>query len=204
MNDVPPAILTEAQREQFTRYPELDEQLLARHYLLVEADLRLVRARRRDVNRLGYAVQLTVLKHLGRGLRPNESPPASVVWFLADQLRVDPLCYALYSERGPTRFEHFAELCTHFGYQSLTHALNRELVAWLSPRAVTLDQPFPLAAELLDELRRRRILQPPLNNHRLKPVGLSQRLKVGIRATRRVHPSVLKSSFGSAAKWCSR
>ena len=43
-----------------------------------------------------------------------------------------------------------------------------------------------------------------LNNHRLKPVGLSQRLKVGIRATRRVHPSVLKSSFGSAAKWCSR
>ena len=42
MNDVPPATLTEAQREQFTRYPELDEQLLARHYLLVEADLRLV------------------------------------------------------------------------------------------------------------------------------------------------------------------
>ena len=46
--------------------------------------------------------------------------------------------------------------------------------------------------------------QVQLNNHRLKPVGLSQRLKVGIRATRRVHPSVLKSSFGSAAKWCSR
>ncbi|WP_407543129.1 Tn3 family transposase (plasmid) [Deinococcus radiomollis] len=162
MSDVPPATLTEAQREQFTRYPELNEQLLARHYLLVEADLRLVRARRRDVNRLGYAVQLTVLKHLGRGLRPNESPPTSVVWFLADQLRVDPLCYALYSERGPTRFEHFAELCTHFGHQPLTRALNRELVAWLSPRAVTLDQPFPLAAELLDELRRRRILQPPI------------------------------------------
>ena len=54
---------------------------------------------------------------------------------------------------------------------------------------------------LVDETRH---LIDQLNNHRLKPVGLSQRLKVGIRATRRVHPSVLKSSFGSAAKWCSR
>lgn len=105
MSETTPALLTGAQREQLTRYPDLDEHLLSRHYLLVEDDLRLVQARRRDFNRLGNAVQLTVLKHLGRGLRKGEAPPGVVVAFLANQLRIDLFTYALYSAREPTRFD---------------------------------------------------------------------------------------------------
>ncbi|TNM72502.1 DUF4158 domain-containing protein [Deinococcus radiopugnans ATCC 19172] len=42
--------------------------------MLDSADLLLVRERRRDFNKPGCAVQLTVLRHLGRALRPREAP----------------------------------------------------------------------------------------------------------------------------------
>lgn len=153
-----PRPLTPSQREQFTRFPALDERTLARYYLLGEGDLRLVRQRRRDFNKLGYAVQLTVLRHLRRGLRPGERPPDEVLASLAEQLRVEPACYDAYASRDTTRREHFAELCQHMGYVELSGPLNRELRDWLIPTAVVTDQPFPLVATLLDELRRRRIL----------------------------------------------
>lgn len=90
------SLLTQAQREQFTRFPPLDEHLLSRYYLLGEDDLRLVRERRRDFNRLGFAVQLTVLHHLGRPLRSDETPPEEALAYLAEQLRVDAGCYGQY------------------------------------------------------------------------------------------------------------
>lgn len=107
----PRSLLTSAQREQFTRFPEIDERTLSRHYLLGEDDLRLIRERRRDFNKLGFAVQLTVLRHLGRALRPGETPPESALASLAAQLRVDPACFAQYATRDSTRHEHFASLC---------------------------------------------------------------------------------------------
>lgn len=155
-----PALLTPAQREQFTRFPDLDERLLARHYLLSEDDLRLVQERRRDFNRLGYAVQLTVLKHLGRGLEQGEAPPQAVLAFLGEQLQVDPGCYGRYAAREPTRREHLGELCALFDYRPFSLALNQQLRQWLIPRAVITDQPFGLMTELLDELRRRKLLLP--------------------------------------------
>ena len=158
-----PPLLTAAQRDQFTRFPLLDEPVLSRYYLLDTEELRLVRERRRDVNKLGYAVQLTVLLHLGRGLRASEAPPREVLAYLAEQLHVDPDCYALYAGRDTTRREHFAELCGLYGYVGLSGALNRELRDWLVPAAVITDQPFPLMGTLIDELRRRKILVPRLS-----------------------------------------
>ena len=162
MTTTVPPLLTAAQRDQFTRFPLLDEQTLARHYLLSTDDLLLVRQRRRESNKLGYAVQLTVLKHLGRSLRQDEPPPREVQAYLADQLRLDPASYALYAGENITRNEHFALLCRRFGYVELSRALSHELRDWLLPTAVLIDQPFPLMAILIDELRRRKILTPRL------------------------------------------
>ncbi|MPY68136.1 Tn3 family transposase [Deinococcus sp. SDU3-2] len=154
------SLLTQAQREQFTRFPPLDEHLLSRYYLLGEDDLRLVRERRRDFNRLGFAVQLTVLRHLGRPLRSGETPPEEALAYLAEQLRVDAGCYGQYATRDPTRHEHFASLCQSLGYAELSRRLNDELREWLMPLAVVTNQPFPLMSALMDELRRRKVLVP--------------------------------------------
>lgn len=155
-----PALLTPAQRQQFTEFPEPTDSLLSRYYTLSDDDLALIQERRRDSNRLGFAVQLTVLRHLGRGLDVNESPPMAVISFLAEQLGIDPAEYPAYASRDTTRREHFLEIVQHLGYQTLSLALNRELQAWLVPVAVVTPQPFALMSALLDELRRRKILVP--------------------------------------------
>lgn len=155
-----PALFTSTQRQQFTQFPLLDEHTLARSYLLGEDNLCLVRERRRDFNRLGFAVQLTVLRHLGRALRPGEAPPEVMLAYLAEQLHVDPTCYSHYAAREATRSEHFTMLCRHFGYVELSRRLNHELREWLVPLAVVTDQPFGLMSVLMDELRRRHLLVP--------------------------------------------
>lgn len=157
-----PSLFTPAQRQQFTRFPVLDQRTLAQFYLLDADDLRLVREKRRDFNKLGYAAQLTILRHLGRGLRQGEAPPSEVLTTLAEQLRVNPVCYASYASRDTTRREHFAELCQRLRYAELSGPLGREIRDWLMPTAVVTDQPFPLMGALIDELRRRQILIPRL------------------------------------------
>ncbi|MGY2896764.1 DUF4158 domain-containing protein [Deinococcus sp. UYEF24] len=90
MTTTVPPLLTAAQRNQFTRFPLLDEPTLSRNYLLSTDDLVLIRQGRHEFNKLGYAVQLTVLQHLGRSIRPDEQPPGEVLQYLADQLHINP------------------------------------------------------------------------------------------------------------------
>ncbi|WP_162865829.1 DUF4158 domain-containing protein [Deinococcus wulumuqiensis] len=138
-----PALLTTAQRQQFTEFPDPDDQLLARHYTLSDDDLVLIGGRRRNSNRLGFAVQLCVLRHLDKVLDVAEAPPTAVLSFLGEQLGIDPDEYAKYASREPTRREHFLELCQRLGYRSLSLTLNRELRRWLIPLAIVTPQPFP-------------------------------------------------------------
>ncbi|GGN45378.1 Tn3 family transposase [Deinococcus daejeonensis] len=158
-----PALLTPAQRLQFTAFPDLTEHLIARYYTLTDEELTWVLDRRRDANRLGFAVQLTVLKHLGRGLDVGEIPPEAVLVCLGEQLDIDPAKFDVYARRDATRREHFGELCDQLGYRTLSVDLNRALRAWLIPMAVATPQPFALMSALLDELRRRKILVPRIS-----------------------------------------
>jgi TnpA family transposase len=63
---------------------------MARHYVLGAADLAIVRARRRSSNRLGFSVQLCVLRYPGRVLESTEVPPEPMLAFVARQIGADP------------------------------------------------------------------------------------------------------------------
>ena len=83
---------------------------MATHYVLNSEDLTLVCAKRRPSNRLGFAVQLCVFRHPGRPLDLSEMPPAPMLAFVANQLRIDPMRFAEYAHRAETRREHLLEL----------------------------------------------------------------------------------------------
>src|ERR1700730_1992455 len=68
----------------------------------------------------------------------------------------------LRAERDQTRREHVLEIETALGLRSLTRALYRELAAWLLPTALATDHGLTLVTTLLEELRARRIVCPPL------------------------------------------
>ncbi|MDT7953752.1 MAG: DUF4158 domain-containing protein [Acetobacteraceae bacterium] len=83
---------------------------MARHYVLDAADLAFVRTRRRSANRLGFAVQLCLLRHPGTGLGPGEHPPVAMLAFVAEQLGVPPAAFAAYAARDLVLLCHFSIL----------------------------------------------------------------------------------------------
>jgi TnpA family transposase len=66
-------LLSAAQRERFFALPS-DGADLIRHYTLSADDIALINRRRRPQNRLGFAVQLCLMRYPGRTLGPGESP----------------------------------------------------------------------------------------------------------------------------------
>ena len=107
-------ILTGRQRSALFSLPQHEADLL-RHYTLSDEDLQHIEARRRPRNKLGFALQLCVLRYPGRLLAPGEFIPPAVVDFIGRQLDFDGYELADYAVRSETRHEHLAELRRLYG-----------------------------------------------------------------------------------------
>jgi TnpA family transposase len=95
--------------------PPTGVRAIVRHYTFSIQDVALIRQRRRNANRLGFAVHLAYLRFPGRVLGPNETPPVHLLAFVADQLRINPKAFEDYAQRDETRREHLAELQAYLG-----------------------------------------------------------------------------------------
>ena len=172
-------LLTPAQRVRLDALPvDLDDRLMARHHTLSEADLAIVSRRRTETNRLGFGVQLCLLRYPGRSLRPKERAPEKVVRFVAAQVGADPRAMDSYaggasgvaasgadgrSGRDTTRREHLAEIVVTFGFRAFDERARREMSGWLAGVAAQTDSGLALVEALQEEMRRRRILAPALS-----------------------------------------
>ena len=74
---------------------------------------RRVGRRRRDHNRLGFALQLCALRYPGRLLRPGELIPAAALRFVADQLGAEPEALAAYAARSRPATSSSMRCATH-------------------------------------------------------------------------------------------
>ena len=162
-------LLSEGQRARFSALPEMDSRGMVRHHTLSEADLAAVGVRRGAANRLGFAVQLCLLRYPGRPLRSGEVVPRPVVEFVASQVGADPGAFEDYAGgsegagRDPTRREHVAEIVRTFGFRGFDARAYRELSRWLLPIAGGTDSGEALVGALLEEMRRRQIVAPRLS-----------------------------------------
>jgi TnpA family transposase len=159
---VPGRFLTDAERARLTSFPEeLAESDLTTYYTLSTDDLAVIRRRRGDSNRIGFALQLCTLRFLG--FIPDEiafEVSDDVVAYLAAQLEVDPLALAEYAEREQTRTDHLTEAMQILGFRSLELDDLVPLGKWLLERALEHDKPtllFELAAE---HLRAAKVVRP--------------------------------------------
>jgi TnpA family transposase len=66
-----------------------------------ERDRRLIGRRRRDANRLGFAVQLGTVRYLGRFLEDPAAVPDLVVRFVARELEIPTVSLAGYAAGKP-------------------------------------------------------------------------------------------------------
>ena len=140
--------------------PLTDQRELVRHYTLSEADITMIRRRRGDHNRLGYALMLCYLRYPGRPLHAGERPAAALVSFVADQIDVLPDTINDYLASEQNRRRHAVEVQDQLRLRPFGARAAAELTSWLLPHAIENDQLAHLAERVLEECRQRRIIIP--------------------------------------------
>jgi len=153
--------LTALQQAALVSLPE-DEGEFIRRYSLTTPDLALIQQRHGDGKRLGFAIQLCHLRFPWQVLGPRESPDPRLPNFVAHQLGLDPGGWAEYAQRDETRREHLQLILAAGGYRAFSVAFYRELAVWLLPLAMQSDQSIGLAQTVLQELRSRKVIVPPI------------------------------------------
>ncbi|MGI5490005.1 DUF4158 domain-containing protein [Microtetraspora malaysiensis] len=149
--------------EQAARYGAfagaLERAELERFFFLDDADRELVDGKRREHNRLGFAIQLTSVRFLGRFMPDPRQVPDEVAEYLAEQLGVaDPSCLKLYGERDGTARTHAGEIQRAGGWRDFAE-VETELREWVDARAWTTgDGPKALFDAAAGWLRERRVL----------------------------------------------
>ena len=145
----------------YGRFGVLSRVELERFCYLDDEDRRLIAARRRDYNRLGFAVQVVTVRYLGMFLSDPVDVPAELVVYLAEQLEIgDPSCLVEYMVRRTTRFEHQAEIEAEYGLVEFASA-EAELAAWIADQAwITGDGPKAIFEGAVAWCRARRVLLP--------------------------------------------
>ncbi|GAB3686540.1 hypothetical protein GCM10028792_41060 [Salinisphaera aquimarina] len=101
-------LLIVAERESLLAFPATDDELI-RRYAFSEPDLSVIRQRRGQHNRFGFAVQLCYLRYPGIALPTDPAPPASLLALIGQQFSIDPDIWPQYAQRPETRREHLAE-----------------------------------------------------------------------------------------------
>lgn len=130
---MPVNFLTPAQRERYGRYTDsLSADELARYFHLDDDDREWIASKRRDSNRLGYALQLTTVRFLGTFLEDPTAVPGDVLRVVAAQTKVaDPSCVDAYRQ-SEQRWRHTAEIRTRYGYREFVdRGIEFRLGRWL-------------------------------------------------------------------------
>jgi len=82
------SILSATERATLLALPEGQDDII-RHYTLSEPDLSLIRQHRGEGNRLGFAVQLCLLRYPGYAMGSKMAVPEPVTQWVASQIRAD-------------------------------------------------------------------------------------------------------------------
>ena len=175
-------LLSSEQRTRLFAIP-IDPAEMARHYVLSTEDLTVIRAKRRTVNRLGFAIQLCLLRYPGQGLGPGEHPPEAMIIFVAHQLGVSPAAFADYALRDQTRRQHAVELQQHLRLRNFRLADWRACLQVGTNAAWATDRGEPIVQAMLAHLRTTNVLLPAAAV--LERIGLAAR---GVLAGRPLRP----------------
>lgn len=135
--------LSEEQQKSYGAYVGEPTSLqLARYFHLDDTALKIVKQRRGDHNRLGFAVQLCTVRFLGTFLVNPIDVPIGVVNYLANQLDISQTdCLPRYLERPTTHWEHAQIIKQHYGYREFSEQPYRwRLLRWLYERAWVSDE----------------------------------------------------------------
>ncbi|WP_017555921.1 DUF4158 domain-containing protein [Nocardiopsis baichengensis] len=159
---MPVDFLTDEQAARYGRYAEPPSRAhVDRFFHLDDADWELIAPKRREANRLGFAVQLCTARALGTFPTDLGEVPENAVAYLAEQLGIDdPACLGDYAVREQTRLDHAEEIRRACGFEDFSDKQD-ELRTWLQAQVwTTTDGPKALFDGAVAWILRRAVLLP--------------------------------------------
>ena len=153
--------LSATERDSLLAFPESQDDLI-QHYSFTESDLSLIGQRHGDANRIGFAIQLCLLRYPGYALAGDMPVPEPVVQWVARQVQSDAAAWPQYGIRDETRREHFQELRAYLTLAAFGLRDYRSLVHSLADLAMQTDKGMVLAGQSLRILRQQRIILPAI------------------------------------------
>ncbi|PEP14007.1 Tn3 family transposase [Bacillus wiedmannii] len=154
-------LLTPEQRQVFMQIPE-DEWVLGTYYTFSKRDLEIINKRRREENRLGFAVQLAILRYPGWPYTHIKSIPDSVIHYISKQIGSTPSSLSLYPQRENTLWDHLKEIRNEYDYVTFTLKEYRMTFKHLHQLALENGDAIHLLHECIDFLRKNKIIMPAI------------------------------------------
>lgn len=154
-------LLTSEQRQALMQIPE-DEWVLATYYTLSKQDLEIINKRRREKNRLGFAIQLAVLRYPGWPYTHIKSIPDSVIHYISKQIGSTPSSLSLYPQRENTLWDHLKEIRNEYDFVTFTLKEYRMTFKHLHQLAFENGDAIHLLHECIDFLRKNKIILPAI------------------------------------------
>ncbi|MBH0159156.1 Tn3 family transposase, partial [Fictibacillus sp. 5RED26] len=152
-------LLTTDQRQALMKISD-DEWLMGTYYTFTNRDLEFINKRRREENRLGYAIQLAVLRYPGWPYSHIKNIPDSVIHYIAKQINANPSSLCLYPQRENTLWDHLKEIRNEYGFVPFTLKEYRMAFKYLYQLALENGDAIHLLNECVDYLRKNRIILP--------------------------------------------
>ncbi|EKD94463.1 MAG: Transposase [uncultured bacterium] len=133
---------------------------LRKFYTLSKYDFSNIEKYKTNPNRLGFAIQLCVLRHKGWTLSYIQNIPISIVEYIAQQLNMSPNHYEHYHNRKNTIFDHFKDIKLIYDYKELNEENIGNLIAFLESLFKKSDNSYFLISGCLERLKSFRIVLP--------------------------------------------
>jgi TnpA family transposase len=154
-------LLTEEQRLELVEIPlNISEYEIAKFYTFSPHDIDIINKHRRNYNRLGFAVQLALLRNPGWSLSSINNIPESVLIYISEQIQVTPKELELYAQRDNTRLEHLQEIREIYGFRNYTEQDNLSLIPILLPYAMENNNVINLMKLAINEIKKNKIILP--------------------------------------------
>lgn len=154
-------LFTQDQRNSFMEIPE-DECSIGSYYTLSNYDIEIINKRRRPENKIGFAIQLSVLRYPGWSYTHIENIPSAVIEYISKQINVSTEAFKGYPKRENTLWEHLNEIRDEYKFISFTADEYKLTLEYVSRLALENENTIYLITECLDFLRKNRIILPAI------------------------------------------
>ncbi len=158
-------LLTTNQRAELMKISDnITEKELVCYYTLSFEDIDTISIYRHGYNKLGFALQLTILRHSGWPLVEFTNIPMKIVHYVADQIDMDLKDFYKYFNRKNTKYDHLEFICKLFNYKKYNKNVERFLFDELLQITQSEINSFKFVNYALNILRENKVVNPSIRS----------------------------------------